>query len=245
MDRVQSNSTDVYRVYFTLRESICTGVFPFCSITSHSEHMKNPRRSPRVAKSPDAYHHGNLREAAIGVALRLVAQGGNDALALRDVASALSVTPMAIYRHFENRAALLAAVRARGHATLYDLHKRVSANHTDPVDRLAATLRAFIDFAEQNPRLFMLLYDPEVVHADNNIESAEAPAYWSIGALLREAMPSATDHDVRLREITLWSTVFGYATIRVYGLLQDYMLEGLHASELGEAVVQSALTGLK
>lgn len=163
---------------------------------------------------------------------------------MRDVASLLGVTPMALYRHFENRAALLAAVRVRAHATFYEQHNQVSARHVGPVVQLAGILSAFLEFAEQRPRLFMLLYDPDFVHADDAIDSAEAPGYWSVGALLHEAMPSATDREVRLREITLWSTVFGYATIRVYKLLKEYMVAGLDEGEVREAVVRSALAGL-
>jgi AcrR family transcriptional regulator len=62
---------------------------------------------------------------ASGTAERIAAEAsailraeGADAVSMRRVASAVGITPMAIYRHFPNREALLRAVAARGWATL-------------------------------------------------------------------------------------------------------------------------------
>lgn len=69
-----------------------------------------------AVKSAGSYHHGNPREAAIRNALQIVENIGHEAFSMRDVATSLGVTPMALYRHFKNRRALFEAVRMRGHA---------------------------------------------------------------------------------------------------------------------------------
>jgi AcrR family transcriptional regulator len=58
-------------------------------------------------------HHGDLANALVNAALKLVEQGGAEAVSLRDLTQSLGVSRAAPYRHFEDRDALLAAVAAR------------------------------------------------------------------------------------------------------------------------------------
>ena len=62
----------------------------------------------------DSYHHGNLREALIETALRLIAERGPAGFAFAELARAAGVSPAAPYRHFRDRTALLAEVARRG-----------------------------------------------------------------------------------------------------------------------------------
>ncbi|HEY0420471.1 MAG TPA: helix-turn-helix domain-containing protein, partial [Acetobacteraceae bacterium] len=57
------------------------------------------RRDPPRDKARDSYHHGNLREALIDAALRLIAERGPAGFAFAEVARAASVSPAAPYRH--------------------------------------------------------------------------------------------------------------------------------------------------
>src|SRR5918999_1034889 len=56
------------------------------------------------------YHHGDLRRALVNAAIPLLRKGGPEALTMRALAHAAGVSPMAAYRHFADRAALVAAV---------------------------------------------------------------------------------------------------------------------------------------
>src|SRR5207237_1840006 len=64
------------------------------------------------------YHHGNLREALVEAALALVEERGNPEFTLREVARRVGVTHAAPQRHFEDRAALAAAVAEEGFPAL-------------------------------------------------------------------------------------------------------------------------------
>src|ERR1700709_2099096 len=61
-----------------------------------------------------SYHHGDLRDALIGAALEILEEGGLAALSLREAARRAGVSPMAPYRHFADKEALLAGVAAVG-----------------------------------------------------------------------------------------------------------------------------------
>lgn len=73
-----------------------------------------PRTTP-VAEDGDAaesrgYHHGDLRAALITEGLEMTRSDGPSALSLREATRRAGVTPAAAYRHFRDRAALLAAL---------------------------------------------------------------------------------------------------------------------------------------
>ena len=54
------------------------------------------------------YHHGNLRQALVDAALRLIEEQGPQGFSLSDAARAAGVTPAAVYRHFNGRDDLIA-----------------------------------------------------------------------------------------------------------------------------------------
>lgn len=66
----------------------------------------------------EPYHHGDLRNALCKHALRTIETAGVAALSLRDAARALGVSPSAVYRHFEDKAALIASVVDDGYARM-------------------------------------------------------------------------------------------------------------------------------
>ena len=68
-----------------------------------------PRR-----KRAGQYHHGDLRRALIEQALRTIDAAGAEGLTLRGVGAALGVSRTALYRHFADKEALLAAVAREG-----------------------------------------------------------------------------------------------------------------------------------
>src|SRR2546430_17385992 len=70
------------------------------------------RMTEMIRRRP--YHHGNLREALVEAALALVEERGNPEFTLREVARRVGVTHAAPQRHFEDRAALVAAVAEEG-----------------------------------------------------------------------------------------------------------------------------------
>src|ERR1044072_5750529 len=70
-------------------------------------------RGPR-RKAPVRYHHGDLRRALLAEATRTIHKHGVDAFTLRSVGERLGVSRTALYRHFADKSALLAAVAGEG-----------------------------------------------------------------------------------------------------------------------------------
>ena len=60
------------------------------------------------------YHHGSLRDALLEAALQRLQADGVVKLSLRGLAADVGVSPTAVYRHFEDKSALLAAIACDG-----------------------------------------------------------------------------------------------------------------------------------
>lgn len=77
------------------------------------------RRTPRPRrKSPNRYHHGDLPRALLHEAVRTIQAEGVEGLTLRAVGKTLGVSRTALYRHFVDKSALLAAVAQEGFRVL-------------------------------------------------------------------------------------------------------------------------------
>lgn len=97
------------------------------------------------------------KERILRAAGRLLHAEGMAALTTRRVAAEVGVTAMAIYRHFEDKDALVQAlVRAGVQRWEQRLADAVSAQ--PPRTRIENALRAYRDFALDEPRVFELMF---------------------------------------------------------------------------------------
>jgi AcrR family transcriptional regulator len=88
---------------------------------------------------------------------RLLDEEGAEAVTMRRVARAVGITPMAIYRHYPDRAALLNALADAGFEELATClaGKRFSGSIEQRLTRMG---EIYLDHALQNPRLFELMF---------------------------------------------------------------------------------------
>jgi AcrR family transcriptional regulator len=91
------------------------------------------------------------------VALKLLEEGGPEAVTMRVVAQAVGITPMAIYHHFPNREALLQAV-TDGEFGRLAAYQQARLQRVPPRTRhgtlLMEHMQAYIDYALAHPLLF-------------------------------------------------------------------------------------------
>jgi AcrR family transcriptional regulator len=122
----------------------------------------NDPGSPIVAPSAphgDTYHHGDLRAACIAAAIRLVDDGGVEAVTIRGVARLTGVSHTAPLHHFRDRDELLEAVAQAGFDRLLtDARLAVHDVPTDPVEQIRRYGRAYVRRAITSPGLFRLMF---------------------------------------------------------------------------------------
>ena len=113
----------------------------------------------RRKKPKTRYHHGDLRAALIEVGLELIERQGIRALTLREIGKQLGVSRAAPYKHFEDKADLLAAIREAGMATfgstLDAAIKNTGAGFAAQLNAIAAT---YADFAKEHPAQFEVMF---------------------------------------------------------------------------------------
>lgn len=157
------------------------------------------------------YHHGDLRNTLLEVALRIMEKEGEAGLGLRDLARVVGVSPAAPYRHFDSRAALLEALAVTGFQRFTKAMEDVAASH--PPDLLAAMGKTYVQFALGNAALFRLMFSPQL-RRDNRpgLRMAADAAF----ATLRHVSGGDTASG-RIAVLSAWSRVHGLATLLLDG----------------------------
>ena len=170
-------------------------------------------------KPPTRYHHGDLRQALVEGALRLLQTRASAELSLRSVARLAGVSPNAPYRHFESKDALLASVAEEGFRRLTAI---TAAAKGPPRKRLGLMATAYVRFATDNPRLYSLMFGP-VLNGWERYEGLVAAGDESFQVVV-DAVAHATgaDMDRAARDAILaWSAVHGYAMLAIDGHLKS------------------------
>jgi AcrR family transcriptional regulator len=92
------------------------------------------------------------RERILAAARKVFDRHGLEGLSLRDVAARVGITPMAIYRHFDSKEALVDALVLDA---LEDWSARVAAlPAAEGIAKIEQLSEAFLDFALHEPRRF-------------------------------------------------------------------------------------------
>jgi AcrR family transcriptional regulator len=105
------------------------------------------------------YHHGDLRRAVIDTAIAIIADRGIDRLTMREIANEIGVSRMAPYRHFENKAELLAVLAQEGFEAMYAATQLAAQTSAQPIERLHAIGVAYIFYAIERPVHYYVMFD--------------------------------------------------------------------------------------
>lgn len=160
----------------------------------------------RLKPAEPAYHHGDLRRALIDATAKIVAREGAAAVSLREVARAAGVSHNAPYRHFENLSALLAAIATEGFEE-FGARLKAAAATAAPARRKNALGKAYLDFALDNPRLYLLMFGPDLdKSAHLELQKAAQQAF----AVLRSETGKA-GRSGHTEAIGAWAFVHGLA----------------------------------
>ena len=112
---------------------------------------QNPFMTVRKRAGQRPYHHGNLRDALIEAGLRLIEQKGVKGLTLREIGAIVGVSRTAAYRHFADKAALLAAICEAGFVQFAAaLEAAKSSAAADFSSQLSALALAYVRFAAEH-----------------------------------------------------------------------------------------------
>lgn len=122
--------------------------------------MPRPRQSQAKVEA--------MRERILDAALELLHDEGPDALSIRAIADRASVSHMVLYTYFENRAALIAALRERQRQRMDARHdellRRAESGNVKAV--LRESLAQYAHIASSRPHMYRFLWVQPMAESD-------------------------------------------------------------------------------
>ena len=171
----------------------------------------------RGVKAKASYHHGDLRTALIAEGLRLLAARDAEDLSLREVARGVGVSATAVYRHFSDKAALMAALAAEGLKILSEVQHAAYDAAGGGVAGFNATGTAYVRFALLHTALFRLIFaNPPTGEV---VELADSPDNAMRFLMKNAAQLAPPGMEPRIFALKSWSVAHGLAMLIIDGQL--------------------------
>lgn len=179
---------------------------------------KARRPATRARRSAAPRLAGRILDAA----RRLYFAHGPDGVSARKIASAVGVSPTALYLHYRGIADVLHALRMEGHGKLASYLQEVDAT-LPALDRLREMGRAYHRFGREHPRYYALMFLERGGDAPSR-EVVQRELFTLM--MLRDAVTSGMgageirrDLDPMTVTTALWTQVHGVTSLAVSGLL--------------------------
>ena len=180
-----------------------------------------PRRQKIPATSAeqrDTYHHGDLKRALTQAALGLVKEKGPKGFTLREVARRAGVSAAAPYRHFADKAELLATVATQGFIQFHETLRAAGAAAADPSERVIDMGRAYVRWAVTHPDYYEAMFGSETNKSDHpDLLTAGSRAFDDLLDAITRCQEANMLPDGDPREIAgpTWSLLHGIASLTI------------------------------
>jgi AcrR family transcriptional regulator len=167
-------------------------------------------------KKKSNYHHGELRELLMSLAVQDIAAGGVEKLSIRALARRAGVSPTAPFRHFRDKQALLASLAIEG---FRELARRIETQVTRQQslkERFIHLGEAYVGFATDFPVHYQLMFGAVLgdFQKTQELQQASSFAYSKLDDLLLQIVAAeGLDFDVKSLGALVWSTVHGMASL--------------------------------
>jgi len=152
-------------------------------------------------------------------ARRLLDKEGTEAVTLRRVAEGVGITPMAIYRHYRDRTALLNALADAGFADL--AAQLTSKRFSGEIEgRLIKLGNIHLEHALQNPRLYELMFLKPREGArryPQDFKAGRSPTFNPTVEVIQQGMEMG-----HFRKGDAWEVVFEISALS-HGLIMMYL----------------------
>jgi AcrR family transcriptional regulator len=200
----------------------------------------------------------DLRSQIIATAWEQIAEHGAASLNLRAIARALNITAPAIYNYFADRDTLITALLIDAYSSLGDSQfaARDSVSEDDRIGRLAATGKAYRDWARAYPQRYQLIFGTPLAGYSAPFEQTFPASARSFGALvstveaLRDAGQMKADNFPEVKRghkqafemwtlyagsahllslsvaVLIWARVHGLVSLEIAGNLPPFGPEG-------------------
>ena len=172
------------------------------------------------------YHHGNVKEALINVAIKLIEDNQLALISLRRLAKEVGVTPSAVYNHFADKDALMLAIKTRVYEEFNQFFEEHTSDANDPEESLLEMCLAYYHFSKEYPSRFQFLFSSVLPMEWSTPETVEIfcrclvrARKLVLGIYEKYQIPCSEETLVN-STLLVWSQLHGIVTLRISGSIQ-------------------------
>ncbi|HEX5310853.1 TetR/AcrR family transcriptional regulator [Aquabacterium sp.] len=193
------------------------------------------------------------RKAIIKIVRKLIKKGGVGEISLRKVAELAGYSTTVVYSLFGDKGTLITQAMDEDLLELTGFMRQAVEAHTDPLDRIRATARAYIHFGVTHPDEYAFVFMQRRPHAPN--ESARVQhgdplqdpyafaralfAQWAATGVVRDL-----DVDVDLMTQIFWEGIHGFTARHLVMGLDDTWMPEVPNEAHRDLMIEVLLTGL-
>lgn len=191
------------------------------------------------------------RQLILDAARELFVAEGHEAVSMRKVAEKIEYSPTAIYHHFRDKQALIEEL------CLHDFRSLAAAflsigRVEDPVERIARTGAAYVDFALAHPSQYRFMFMTVGLSKGDQAREFKGNPQEDAYAFLRQAVHEAIESgrfrpqygDAELASQMLWGAMHGIVSLHIVHGHEDDWFEWRDARKTAAAMSQAMLDGM-
>lgn len=174
---------------------------------------------PRPAQS--SQEKATAKKKILKKAVELINAEGFENFNMRRLGDHLGIAAKTIYNYYHNKDELYLTILAHGFRNLYERCRKACHGREDPLERLEAMGRAYVEFGLTRSHYYNLMFTWNVPKYDDYANTPfEALARVELNASLRlyelfvnavqSLAPDMSDADARFYVIWFWSLAHGY-----------------------------------
>ncbi|KRR14398.1 TetR/AcrR family transcriptional regulator [Bradyrhizobium valentinum] len=216
-----------------------------------TERPASRRRSP-AGETP--YHHGDLHDALLAAAERVLERDGLPGLTLRAVAREAGVSHAAPTHHFGDLTGLLSELAAIGFRRFNAAMIAAGNTETLPLMQALARAKAYVAYAQARPGMYGLMFRTERLDMTRpSLHEAATASFEGLATAVslsrNEKLTGETLEVLSLDQAAAiaraWSLVHGFTTLLLDGRLKDILHrlpEGTGVDQLLDAMLRSTVS---
>ncbi len=163
------------------------------------------------------------KDKLVEAAAALLDEGGEAAVTLRAVAQRVGVSHNAPYKHFEDRAALLAGVAEKDFSDFSATFAAIQRSSQPAIEKVEAALEAFVSYGEVHPARYRLLFgDPDIASRGGQLEDVAMQTFADFAALVAGAQETGDLPAVPVATLTslIYASLHGLLDLRAGGRMR-------------------------
>jgi AcrR family transcriptional regulator len=175
----------------------------------------------------------------LDASLKIVKEGGWDALSMRKIADEIEYTAPIIYEYYSNKGAILLELTRKGFLLLAKDLQAAKDRHRLPARQLEAMWLAYWNFAFAEKELYQVMYGVETSCCEmaKIMPESEKPMDLIWDVIVELMLPHVpTEDEVCIKYYTFWSVI--------HGLISINMVKRGNTDETNREVLKTAISGI-